>query len=111
MSDPITPAGLAAALIKLLLAALPSAIGSALSLHFNTRALTFKARALAFSGSFGLAWYVGEALGQHYALTGPLLDGAKLLLGLFGLNLIASINTEIPTLITAARRRLLGDEA
>ena len=111
MSDPITPAGLLAAFIKLLLAALPSAIGAALSLHFNTGALTFRARAVAFAGSFGTAWYVGEAIGQHYALTGPLLDGAKLLLGLFGLNLIASINAEIPTLIAAARRRILGDHA
>ena len=111
MSDPITPAGLAAALIKLLLAALPSAIGSALSLHFNTRALTFKARARPAACGGEPPGHHGAPPGPHLALTGPLLDGAKLLLGLFGLNLIASINTEIPTLITAARRRLLGDEA
>lgn len=111
MSDPITPAGLLAALGKILIAALPGAIGASLSLRFNTRDLTLRARALAFTGSFGLAWYVGEALAQHYALTGPLTDGAKLLLGLFGLNLIAGINAEIPTLITQARRRMFGDEA
>lgn len=111
MSDPITPAGLLAAIVKILLAALPSAIGSALSLRFNTRDLTLRARAVAFVGSFGTAWYIGEAIALHYSLTGPLADGAKLLLGLFGLNLIASINTEIPAIIAAARRRILGDNA
>ena len=110
MSDPITPAaGLAATLGKLILASLPGAFGALLSLRFNTRDLTPRARLTAFAASFGLAWYLGEALAQHLNLPGPVTDGAKLILGLFGLNLVIAINDQIPVWLASARRRLLGD--
>lgn len=112
MSDPITPAaGLAATLGKLLLASLPSAFGALLSLSFNTRDLTPRARATAFVASWGLAWYLGEGLSDHFALSGPVTDAAKLMIGLFGLNLVATFNEQIPAWLSSARRRLLGDNA
>lgn len=110
MSEPITTLlGLLAALGKLLIGALPGAFGALLSLRFNTRDLTPRARLTAFAASFGLAWYLGEALAQHLNLPGPITDGAKLLLGLFGLNLTTTLNDQIPVWLASARRRLLGD--
>lgn len=109
MSDPITTfTGLLIALGKLLIGALPPALGALISLRFNTRDLTTFGRLIAFGSSFAVAWYIGEAMAEHFGLPSPVTDGAKLLVGLFGLNLIASIHEQLPTLITTAWRRLLG---
>ena len=65
MSEPITAlTALLAGLAKILLGAIPAALGAALSLRLNTRDLTPRARLLAFASSFGLAWYAGEAIAQ-----------------------------------------------
>lgn len=110
MSDPITAiSALLATLGKLMLGAIPAALGAALSLRLNTRDLTPRARLIAFAGSFGLAWYAGEAIAQHYAVTGPLLDLAKLAAGIYGLSLITAIHEQLPSILPALRRRFLGD--
>lgn len=107
MSDLITPA----TAVKSLVGILAPAAGATLSLRFNTRDLTARSRALAVVGSFGLAWYIGSAVAHHLALPDPVTHGLMFLLGLFGLNIAATLNDQIPTLITAARRRILGDDA
>lgn len=107
MSDPITPAALAKGLVGIL----APAAGATLSLRFNTRDLTTRARIGAVGGSFGLAWYIGGAVAAHLALPEPVTHGLMFLLGLFGLNVAATLNDQLPTLITTARRRYFGDEA
>lgn len=107
MSDLITPA----ALWKTLLSILAPAAGATFSLRFNTRDLTFRARLLAVAGSFSLAWYIGSAIAHHLTLPDPATHGLMFMLGLFGLNIAATLNDQLPTLITQARRRIFGDEA
>lgn len=105
MSDPITPAGIAVALGKLL----PSAVGAALSLRLNTADLSAGKRLVAFLGALALGHYLGAAVADQYALTGAKEEAARLLIALYGLNLIALISAQLPALLDTARRRILGD--
>lgn len=99
------------AISKAIPSILAPAAGATLSLRFNTRDLTFRARLLAVIGSFWLAWYVGGAIAHHLTLPEPITHGVRFLLGLYGLNVAAAINDQLPTLINAARRRIFGDQA
>lgn len=109
MPEPTTPA--AAGLLKLAASLVPGAVGAAIALRFDTSASSPRQRWLAFAASIALSHYVGGALAEQYALHDMAADAARLAIGLFGLGLAAGLNAELPQIIAAARRKLLGESA
>lgn len=107
MSDPLT--GLIAALWKLIGGVLPAAAGALISLRLNTADLSFGTRLIAFLSAFALGHYLGAAVAQQYALEGPKAEAASLVIALFGLNLVAILAAQLPSLFDLAKRRILGD--
>ena len=106
MSEPITSLGAA---VKLLVALIPGAFGSAIALRLNTIPLKPLDRLFSFACGVALAHYVGGAVSEYFELKDILESTSKLVVGIFGLNLCAAITAQIPTIIESARKRVLGD--
>jgi hypothetical protein len=107
MPEPTTPA--AAAILKVAAGLVPGAVGAAIALRFNTTDISPRQRWLSFAAGIALAHYGGGALAEQYNLTGMVADAARMAIGLFGLGLAAGLNAELPQIIAAARRKLMGE--
>ena len=104
MTEPTT-----APILKLLGALLPGAVGSAIALLFNTADASSIDRLIAFASGVALAHYGGGALAHWYGVDGVLAEALRVAVGLWGLAIVANVMAEIPALIAAARRRIIGE--
>ena len=106
MNEPIT----AGALLEIL----PEVAGSALSLRLNTSTLgpfnrpcAFN-RLCAFALGVAMAHFVGAAVAEWFGLSGAMGDAARFVSGVFGLNIAAEANKQIPEIFKAAIDRIGG---
>lgn len=97
MDEPIT----AGALLEIL----PEVAGSALSLGLNTWPFN---RLCAFALGVAMAHFVGAAVAEWFELSGAMGDAARFVSGVFGLNIAAEANKQIPEIFKAAIDRIGG---
>ena len=101
MNEPIT----AGALLEVL----PEVAGSALSLRLNTSTLgPFNRRLCAFALGVAMAHFMGAAIAEWFQLSGAMGDAARFVSGIFGLNIAAEANKQIPEIFKAAIDRIGG---
>ena len=100
MNEPIT----AGALLEIL----PEVAGSALSIRLNTSTLGPFNRLCAFALGVAMAHFVGAAVAEWFELSGEMGDAARFVSGVFGLNIAAEANKQIPEIFKAAIDRIGG---
>ena len=106
MSEPITFIG---ATLKGIFSLIPDAIGSAVALKLNTVPMRPLERIFSFGCGVALAHYIGGAAAEWFDLQEILQDASKVIVGVFGLNLAASINKQIPSIVKGLIARFVGD--
>ena len=95
---------------KLIYSLVPSAIGSAIALKLNTTELSTIGRLFSFLCGVGISHYFGGAGVEHFELEGFQADAVRVMAGMFGLSLAATLNTQIPSLVSSARTKYVGGD-
>ena len=112
MAEPITTlSALAAALLKLAIAALPAAAGAAVSLKFLGEGLSRSQKLVSFLVGFACAVFIAPALIEYFSISGARVhSGVEFLVGLFALATCRELFTEINSadIIGAIKRKYFG---
>ena len=86
----------------------PAIVGAVLGLLHN-RERPWKERIVAFLTGVLVAHYGGEAVVAYFTMgNGPVADGAKFAIGLFGMSIVHAMYEQIGPFWTQVRERVVG---